>query len=120
MTNDASPIARAKQIAAVRNRVSNEFAIRWIKIMRTFTARRRCGRLSLLLRPDSQKARGTGASCGETSTPPHTLQGRSAFAGFDDGAEPNGSLVVDGAGNIYGTAIDGGAYGYGLVFEITP
>lgn len=43
-----------------------------------------------------------------------------SFAGFDDGAEPNGSLVVDGTGNVYGTAGDGGAYDYGLVFEITP
>ena len=43
-----------------------------------------------------------------------------SFAGFDDGAEPNGSLVVDGVGDVYGTAADGGAYEYGLVFEITP
>ena len=43
-----------------------------------------------------------------------------SFTGSDDGAEPNGSLVVDGGGNVYGTAVDGGAYDYGLVFEITP
>jgi len=37
-----------------------------------------------------------------------------------DGGPPNvGSLIFDGAGNLYGTA-GGGAYGYGVVFELSP
>lgn len=37
-----------------------------------------------------------------------------------DGYYPIGSLVADHAGNLYGTTSLGGAYGYGVVFEITP
>jgi uncharacterized repeat protein (TIGR03803 family) len=36
------------------------------------------------------------------------------------GAAPQGSLVADAAGNLYGTTLRGGAYGYGTVFEVTP
>jgi uncharacterized repeat protein (TIGR03803 family) len=36
-----------------------------------------------------------------------------------DSMNPVGSLVFDGAGNLYGTAIDGGAIGTGAVFELT-
>lgn len=36
-----------------------------------------------------------------------------------DGANPGG-LTADGSGNYYGTTSQGGAYGYGTVFEITP
>src|ERR1700722_11737149 len=35
------------------------------------------------------------------------------------GANPQGSLVADAAGNLYGTTYKGGAYGYGTVFEVT-
>ena len=37
-----------------------------------------------------------------------------------DGDQVFGSVVFDQAGNIYGTAGQGGAYGYGVVWEITP
>jgi uncharacterized repeat protein (TIGR03803 family) len=37
-----------------------------------------------------------------------------------DGWEPDGGLIIDVAGNLYGTTYSGGAYGYGAVFEITP
>ena len=36
-----------------------------------------------------------------------------------DGAGPLGSLVADGNGNLYGTTRNGGAYGYGTVFELS-
>jgi len=42
------------------------------------------------------------------------------FAGMSDGGMPIGSVAFDSNGNLYGTAYDGGAYGYGVVFEITP
>jgi uncharacterized repeat protein (TIGR03803 family) len=37
-----------------------------------------------------------------------------------DGFYPDAGLIVDSRGNLYGTASQGGAYGGGIVFEITP
>jgi uncharacterized repeat protein (TIGR03803 family) len=37
-----------------------------------------------------------------------------------DGWSPDGGLIMDAAGKLYGTTDSGGAYGYGAVFEITP
>jgi uncharacterized repeat protein (TIGR03803 family) len=37
-----------------------------------------------------------------------------------DGSSPNGNLIFDAAGNLYGTAINGGLYDRGTVFELTP
>jgi len=37
-----------------------------------------------------------------------------------DGFYPVTSLILDAAGNLYGVAIDGGTYGNGAVFELTP
>ena len=37
-----------------------------------------------------------------------------------DGGGPNGSLIFDGVGNLYGTTMYGGAYGGGIVFELSP
>ena len=42
------------------------------------------------------------------------------FSGNDDGAYPIGGVVQDANGNIYGTASEGGQYGGGVVWEITP
>jgi uncharacterized repeat protein (TIGR03803 family) len=39
---------------------------------------------------------------------------------FSDGSDPGCSVVVDASGNIYGTTENGGAYGYGAVWQITP
>jgi uncharacterized repeat protein (TIGR03803 family) len=36
-----------------------------------------------------------------------------------DGEFPEASLILDTAGNLYGTTSSGGAYGYGTVFELT-
>src|ERR1017187_7085825 len=36
------------------------------------------------------------------------------------GASPEAGLVVNPAGNLYGTTNNGGAYTYGTVFELTP
>ncbi|MGA9529494.1 MAG: choice-of-anchor tandem repeat GloVer-containing protein [Terriglobales bacterium] len=41
------------------------------------------------------------------------------FTGGEDGANPEGTLLLDPAGNIYGTASDGGASREGVVFKIT-
>lgn len=37
-----------------------------------------------------------------------------------DGFHPFATLILDGAGNLYGTTQSGGADGYGMVFELTP
>jgi uncharacterized repeat protein (TIGR03803 family) len=37
-----------------------------------------------------------------------------------DGYGPYGSLIFDAAGNLYGTTEQGGDYGRGMVFELTP
>lgn len=43
-----------------------------------------------------------------------------SFTGGADGRQPQGSLALDSAGNLYGVTFYGGQYGYGTVFEITP
>jgi len=47
-----------------------------------------------------------------------TLATLASFKG-SDGIDPQGGLVADAAGNLYGTAQDGGAHGVGALFEIT-
>lgn len=37
-----------------------------------------------------------------------------------DGYIPWGGVILDSAGNLYGTTLYGGAYGYGMVYELSP
>ncbi len=41
-----------------------------------------------------------------------------SFSGGADGGALYGTLVSDAAGNLYGTGIDGGAHGHGVVYEV--
>jgi uncharacterized repeat protein (TIGR03803 family) len=41
-----------------------------------------------------------------------------SFSGGADGGSPSGGLVMDAAGNLYGTTLGGGASGLGTVFEL--
>jgi uncharacterized repeat protein (TIGR03803 family) len=41
------------------------------------------------------------------------------FTGGADGQFPLSNVVVDAQGNLYGTTSQGGAYGYGVIWEIT-
>ena len=42
------------------------------------------------------------------------------FQGLGDGQNPVGGVVVDKAGNLYGTTFDGGENGGGTVYELSP
>jgi uncharacterized repeat protein (TIGR03803 family) len=42
------------------------------------------------------------------------------FTGGADGGQPLSDLIFDAHGNLYGTTHDGGAFGDGTVFELTP
>ncbi len=42
------------------------------------------------------------------------------FQGLNDGQNPVGGVVVDRAGNLYGTTFDGGINGGGTVYQLSP
>jgi uncharacterized repeat protein (TIGR03803 family) len=42
------------------------------------------------------------------------------FTGYGDGGQPEGGLIADADGNLYGTTAGGGAYYDGTVFELSP
>lgn len=42
------------------------------------------------------------------------------FSGGTDGGSPLAGLVLDSQGNLYGTTYQGGTYGFGAVFKLTP
>ena len=42
------------------------------------------------------------------------------FQGIDDGQNPVGGVVLDAAGNLYGTTFDGGINGGGTVYQLSP
>jgi uncharacterized repeat protein (TIGR03803 family) len=42
------------------------------------------------------------------------------FLGQSDGQNPVGGVVLDAAGNLYGTTFDGGANGGGTLYELSP
>jgi len=42
-----------------------------------------------------------------------------SFTAGTDGAFPSSALIADRTGNLYGTAINGGAHGYGVVFKVS-
>lgn len=43
-----------------------------------------------------------------------------SFTGGNDGWQPYGGLTVDSSGNVFGVAGQGGRYGFGVAFEISP
>jgi uncharacterized repeat protein (TIGR03803 family) len=56
---------------------------------------------------------------GGTLTTVYVFTGSGSQASTD-GAAPYGNLVEDSNGNFYGTTLEGGLYGQGTVFKITP
>ena len=53
-------------------------------------------------------------------TPEGTFISLHDFTGAGDGGAPRSNVIIDSNGNLYGTTAGGGAYGYGVVWEITP
>jgi uncharacterized repeat protein (TIGR03803 family) len=43
-----------------------------------------------------------------------------SFGRGDDGRNPHGGLVADRKGNLYGTTANGGSYGGGTIYELSP
>lgn len=65
---------------------------------------------------------GSGEGCGavfKLTSNPDRMYPIHKFKG-PDGAYPHAGLIVDAAGNLYGTTSGGGAYGMGTVFKLTP
>ena len=52
-------------------------------------------------------------------SPDGTLTVLHSFTGGRDGSTPQGGLLMDRAGNLFGSASTGGKAGNGTVFEIT-
>jgi uncharacterized repeat protein (TIGR03803 family) len=69
-----------------------------------------------------------GGCCGQGSVFEFSDGTLTALYGFSaapngenpDGQIPMGGLIMDSAGNLYGTATEAGTYGWGTVFEIQP
>lgn len=53
-------------------------------------------------------------------TPSGTETVLHSFAGTKDGAQPDGNVVIDKKGNLYGNCHTGGAHSVGTVFKLTP
>ena len=49
-----------------------------------------------------------------------TLSTLYGFSGSGDLAGPQGNLIMDQAGNLYGTTVSDGTHGFGSVFKLTP
>jgi uncharacterized repeat protein (TIGR03803 family) len=43
-----------------------------------------------------------------------------SFAGGADGLGPNAGVILDAAGNLYGTTLTGGAFNSGTIFKVAP
>jgi uncharacterized repeat protein (TIGR03803 family) len=67
---------------------------------------------------------GTVFELSPSSSGPWTKTILYSFAGGTDGSEPNGGVIIDAKGNLYGTATYGGCQNFGLgcgiVFELSP
>lgn len=56
-----------------------------------------------------------GANSQFTFSVIHTFEGS-----LSDGGNPNGSPILDSAGNLYGTTVNGGEVGCGVVYKLSP
>jgi uncharacterized repeat protein (TIGR03803 family) len=76
------------------------------------------GSFSVLRKVQRDNARvGKGSGYTDATVKPLVLH---AFKGGYDEENSYGDLILDGAGNLYGTAYQGGRPGYGVVFQLQP
>ena len=63
-----------------------------------------------------------GAGCGVAYglSPDGTKTVLRSFTDGRDGGQPDGNLLADGAGNLYGMTTTGGRHGAGVAFMLTP
>ena len=54
----------------------------------------------------------TKSGNGWTESPIHSFLG-------PDGASPEAGVILDSNGNLFGTTVEGGLYGFGIIFELT-
>jgi uncharacterized repeat protein (TIGR03803 family) len=62
----------------------------------------------------------TAISVLATSASAQTLTTLHTFGPASGGENPDGRLVADSAGNLYGATVDGGTFGKGTIFELSP
>src|ERR1700759_3913226 len=61
-----------------------------------------------------------GAESAQATGKEKVLHSFTGYATGQDGGLPYGGVVLDDAGNLYGTTFNGGANDYGTVFKIAP
>jgi uncharacterized repeat protein (TIGR03803 family) len=69
--------------------------------------------LAMTVRPSAQEAQPSAIAIQN----PLTFNTLFSFQG-SDGANPYTGMVMDTSGNLYGTTINGGTYGNGIVFQL--
>src|ERR1700739_4280517 len=62
----------------------------------------------------------TAANAGNALAAPPAESLVYSFQGGADGSGPFGGLVADAHGDLYGTTVAGGTYGFGTIFKISP
>lgn len=101
------------------------------RVIRSFSGKDGCTPADALIVDASRNFYGTAYSCGaygsgsafELTPEPGGGLGFKllhSFGGGSDGASPYAGLVLDSVGNLYGTTVNGGAFGYGTVYELSP
>jgi uncharacterized repeat protein (TIGR03803 family) len=70
--------------------------------------------------PNGDDGSGAGTAFALSGSSLDVIHHFCADRGCADGKYPIGALVEDGAGNLYGTASQGGTHNGGVVFEISP
>ncbi len=65
-------------------------------------------------------AAGLAAASGVARAQSYTESVLFSFGGKVDGGNPQSVLIMDGAGNLYGTTASGGGHAMGTVFELSP
>jgi len=105
----------------IQQQGNNDSDMKYVTESFTFTAKSAQTTLNLAS-IDTQQI-GWGPVIGGVSVTPNTPAGFStlySFSGVTDGSSPNGSLAINSAGKLLGTAFSGGAGKEGTIFSFNP